>query len=91
MKDFSDAISYLTKGVQFIVDNSIKVAPYDRTLTGLILQVNTDGTYNIKLDGNTYNNIQALKTSVVLNINDTVKVTIPQNQMNNMFILGKLG
>lgn len=91
MKDFTESLSYLMKGIQFIIDNAIKVAPYNRTLTGLILAVNTDGTYNLKLDGNTYNNIQAIKTGIALNVNDTVKVEIPQNQMNNMFILGKLG
>lgn len=91
MKDFTESLSYLMKGILTIVENAVENSPYDKTLTGLILAVNTDGTYNLRLDGNIYNNIQALKTGIVININDTVKVNIPQNQMNNMFILGKLG
>lgn len=91
MKDFTESLSYLMKGILTIVENAVENSPRDKTLTGLILAVNTDGTYNLRLDGNIYNNIQALKTGIVINVNDTVKVNIPQNQMNNMFILGKLG
>ena len=59
MKDFTESLSYLMKGILTIVENAVENSPRDKTLTGLILAVNTDGTYNLRLDGNIYNNIHS--------------------------------
>lgn len=86
-----DSMKSLLDGILFIVKDAISKAPYNQTFTGIVELVNADGSYKVLLNGNSYDNIRALKSSITISINDTVKIEVPQNQMSNMYILGKLG
>ena len=84
------AMQELQKGVDNAIKQAINNAPFDKTEIGKIVYVNsTDGTYNVELNKITYENIDTLN-NMSFNINDMVKVMIPQNNYNNMFIYGKI-
>lgn len=79
------AIEELKKGIALYVEKLLNEAPFDKTVTGIIKDIGTlPNTYNIVINGVEYNNILSYDTH---NANDTVKVLIPQNNYNNMFIL----
>ena len=86
-----DSMKSLLDAIFFVIKDSINKAPYNATWTGIVETVNADGSYKVMLNGNSYDNIRALKSGITISVNDTVKIEIPQNQMANMFILGKLG
>jgi len=77
-----------SKSTRQYVGLSIEKAPFDQCYTAIIMATSTTG-YTIKLNNKLYYNIGTLSSSSHV-INDTVKVMIPNNQYNNMFILGKL-
>lgn len=82
MKEIAEANIYLT-------NKKIEEAPFDKIMTGIIKSNGEDkGTYNVEINGELYNNIPSFITA---NINDTVKICYPQNNSNQMFILGKYG
>lgn len=84
------AIQELQKGVDNAIKQAINNAPFDKTEIGKIVYVNsTDGTYNVELNKITYENIDTLNKMSFI-INDMVKIMIPQNNYNNMFIYGKI-
>lgn len=74
-------------GVSYIINKSLKDAPIDKTVTGLIKKVSEDNLYDILLENKLYLNVPSFFKG--LNVNDTVKVKIPQNQYSQMYIEGK--
>ena len=82
VKDFLDGIKYL-------INSALKNASFDSTKDGIILSVNDDNSYNISINDYIYNNIRTINTNT-FNVDDVVKVVVPSNQENNIFILGKL-
>jgi hypothetical protein len=62
-----------------------KNAPFDKTVQGKIIAVNTDGTYNVMVNGNVLNNVPFTLNNT-LSIYDSVWVTYPSNNVNNVFI-----
>lgn len=84
------AMQELQKGIDNAIKQAINNAPFDKTKIGKIVYVNsTDGTYNVELNKITYENIDTLNKMSFI-INDMVKIMIPQNNYNNMFIYGKI-
>ena len=84
------AMQELQKGIDNAIKQAINNAPFDKTEIGKIVYVNsTDGTYNVELNKITYENIDTLNKMSFI-INDMVKIMIPQNNYNNMFIYGKI-
>ena len=84
------AMEQIQKGIENAVNKAIKDAPFDKTEIGKIISINSsDGTYDVELNKITYENIDTLN-NMSFNINDMVKVMIPQNNYNNMFIYGKI-
>ena len=84
------AIQELKKGIDNAIKQAINNAPFDKTEIGKIVYVNsTNGTYNVELNKITYENIDTLNNMSFI-INDIVKIMIPQNNYNNMFIYGKI-
>lgn len=75
----------LQKAIISFVSKAIKNAPFDRTQTGYIKTVNTDNSYNVVLNGIEYQKIRTIGGKCV--VNETIRVLIPQNNPNNMFIL----
>lgn len=84
------AIEQLQQGIVIAVAKAIKEAPFDKTEIGQIKEYNSDiNTYNITLNNKTYENISTIN-GLSFSINDTVKILVPQNNYNNMFIYGKI-
>ena len=67
-----------------IVNHGIKNASFDKTVKGKILTVNQDGTYNVLIDNQIYQNLKyALGTLAVSN---AVWVRYPCGNKNDMYI-----
>lgn len=80
---FGDTLVSIIKGL-------ISKANFDKTETAIILEVKAGNFYKIKFNNIVYDNIRTLSGNT-FTVNETVKVLIPQNNYNQMFILGKLG
>lgn len=80
------AIENFTKGIKILIDSAISKAPYDVTYIGLVKVVEGSNLYTVSINGKTYEHTQALGDKV-LSVNDTVRVTFPQNNPNLRFIL----
>lgn len=74
--------------IKTIVEQAIKVAPFDKTRTGIIkgIDVDTD-TYFVQVDGVTYSKIRA-NNGVKPSVGDTVSVIVPTNNPSQMAING---
>lgn len=90
MNSNESAINAILKGVTYLIDKAIQKAPFDRIVNGVVI-LKRINTVDIIIDGVTYTNIPSFVTIDNLQINDVVKVIIPQNRLNKMFVLGKIG
>lgn len=82
-----EAIKGLLDGINYIVQQSINSAPFDKTYTGVIKSI-SGNTYTVAIGNIEYTNV---RTSIGgLSVGNTVKIIVPQNQMNQMFIYAKL-
>lgn len=79
--------SSLLKSVQTIVDRAISISSFDKTRQAIVLSNNNNGTYSIILDGVTYPNIPTYPHNSLINAGDTVKIKIPTNNTNKMYIM----
>lgn len=70
---------------RIIVENQIKNLKYNYYIDGIVIKKNSDGTYNIKNSGNTFENIKA-RTGLVLSEGDSVQIMIKNGDFNNKFI-----
>lgn len=82
------AIEELEKGIEIAFKRITKLTK--QIETGIIISVGTNEGYKINLNNIEYDNILSIN-GVTLNENDTAIVVMPNGQINNMFILGKLG
>ena len=80
-----NAYDQLLQGVQSFVKKCVNESNRDITTTARIVSVQSDGSYNIDLNGVEYKNIDTIGGECTLN--EMVRVVIPQGQYNNMFIL----
>lgn len=80
-----EAMEALLAGIQYIIEQNVDAAPFDKVKNGQILALNLDGTYRVSVEGKIYN-LPTLGGSG-LAINSIVKVLIPQNDYSSMFIL----
>ena len=80
-----NAYDQLLQGVQSFVKKCVNESNRDITTTARIVSIQSDGSYNIDLNGVEYKNIDTIGGECALN--EMVKVMIPQGQYNNMFIL----
>jgi propanediol utilization protein len=60
-----------------------------QVITGLIVEVQQNNLYTIIINGVEYSQVPSLNQAVY-EVNNTVKVIIPQGQFTNIFILGKI-
>ena len=90
MNSNESAINAILKGVTYLIDKAIQKAPFDRMVSGVVT-LKRINTVDIIINGVTYTNISSFVTIDNLQINDVVKVIIPQNRLNKMFVLGKIG
>ena len=89
MNKFENAINQLKKGIQSYVTNMIDNAPFDKTTVGVVNSINNNNLYTVTIDKITYNNLSCMFKGMV-NVGDYVKIKIPQNNYNLMYIEGKL-
>ena len=87
MDDNKKAIQQLLEGVKIMIESIIKKTPRDLTYSAMVKSVYSDNTYDIILNGSEYKKIRALNVTTDIKADDVVKVLIPQNNYNNMFIL----
>jgi hypothetical protein len=83
-----DGMSAIYNGILYAINQGVKDAPYDKTLIGLVTNVNLEtNTYTVIINGCEYNNVMSMIRAY---INDTVVIMCPQNQLSQMFIYGKI-
>ena len=84
----NNAMKGLFDGIKHYVDTKIRVAEFDRTEIGVVVNINPDDSYDVKVEGVEYTNIP----SRIGNIkhNDIVDILIPKNKYSNMRIVGKI-
>lgn len=85
MNKYENAVEQLKNGITTYIDKKVENVPFDRTFTALITKVSSNNTYSVLLNGVEYNNIRTIGGYCY--INETVKVVVPQNNYNNMYIL----
>lgn len=81
----SEAMEALLNGIQYLVEQSVASAPFDKVKNGKVLAINLDGTYRVSIEGKIYNIPSLVKSGI--SVNSIVKILIPQNEYSNMFIL----
>ncbi|MBO7695909.1 MAG: hypothetical protein J6T10_25025 [Methanobrevibacter sp.] len=85
MDSNNEALSALLSGIEYLIEQKIRNAPFARLKNGLIIGSNNDGTYNVEIDNKIYS-IRSINNSTLAN-GDVVQVIIAQNDYSNMFIL----
>lgn len=78
----------ILQGVGLLIDSNNKKSPFDKTLSGIITKADYEtNTYSVKINGYEYQNIIS---TIKVNVNDSVMVTCPQNQLSQMYISNKI-
>ena len=86
MKTKNDTLN----AIQTMVDSAMSRAGYDKTRNAVVIARNTNNTYKIKMDGIEYDNV-VFYGSGEAQVNEVVKVVIPNNQASQMYVMGKGG
>jgi len=81
-------MNYMEKGTERSIDMQIANAPYTTVKTGRVISKEQDG-YVVDVNGVQYGKLSVLN-GVALTANNIVQLVVPNNNMSNMFILGKL-
>ena len=81
-------MNYMEKGTERFTNTEILNAPYVTIKTGRVVSKQTNG-YVVEINGQDYGKLMVLN-GVSLSANNIVQLVVPNNNMNNMFILGKL-
>ena len=87
MDKYTNAVEQLKYGIKDYVNKRLDDITCDKTYSALVVNKSNDG-YDIVLNGVKYNKIKTI--GGYCNINEIVKVLVPQNNYNNMFILKSL-
>lgn len=86
MKTKNDTLN----AIQTMVDSAVNKAGYDKTRNAVVIARNANNTYKIKMDGIEYDNV-VFYGSGEAQVNEVVKVVIPNNQASQMYVMGKGG
>jgi hypothetical protein len=82
----SQGINAICHGVDYLVNQKLGSASYDKTYIGLIKESNyVDNLYTVEINGETYTDVPAVKK---FNTGDICLIMSPQNQFNQIFIYG---
>ena len=83
-----DGMGAIFKGMSYAMAHELKNAPFDKTYIGLVIDTDLEtNTYTVKIDNYNYENVLSM---IKADINDSVIVMSPQNQLSQMFIYGKI-
>ena len=87
-KDNENGMSAIYKGISYAIEKGIKDAPYDRTFIGLVVGTNLEmNTYTVRINEYDYTDVMSM---IRTDVNHTVVVMCPQNQLSQMFIYGEI-
>lgn len=75
----------LIDGVELIIDNAINNAPFVKIRNGVVVKVNGNDNYTVKMDSKEYSLSIYIPRNLV--VNQIIKVVIPDNNMTSAFIL----
>ena len=75
--------------IQTYVDNVSDKLPFDKTLIGIVLGNGTREGNKVQVADRIYDNVLSIGNTIYAT-NSTVKVCIPSNQNNNIYIVGSL-
>ena len=75
----------LIDGVELIIDNAINNAPFVKIRNGVVVKVNGNDNYTVKMDNKEYSLSIYIPRNLV--VNQIIKVVIPDNNMTSAFIL----
>ena len=89
MNKFERALDQLKKGIQSYVDKKLEDAPFDKITTGVVNSVGSNNLYTVTIDRKQYTNVPCVYKNIIKN-GDIVKITIPQNNYNLIYISSKL-
>lgn len=87
MDKYTNAVEQLKYGIKDYVNKRLDDITCDKTYSALVVNKSNDG-YDIVLNGVKYNKIKTI--GGYCDVNEIVKVLVPQNNYNNMFILKSL-
>lgn len=86
-----NAFLQLQQGIINYVEAITQNLAYDRTVIGSVTQKSEDEKrFTVKIDKINYERVPKL-SHLTINIGDIVKLTVPQNNYNNIYIEGKIG
>ena len=86
-KEELEAYNSLINGVNSAINMAVKNANYNKIKRGLIISDGTIEGHKVKIGTQLYDNVPYLNS---VSTGDTCIVVIPNNNANDMFILGKL-
>lgn len=76
----------LLQSIRTLIQQEIEKASFNKTKQGIITKNYTDGTYDVRFDGNLYTKILTYPNFTSLQLGQTVKIIIPNNQASQMYI-----
>ena len=85
MGKYNTITEQIIDSIDYIVKERIKNASFDKTRTGKIVRALSNNRYIVKIDNSEYE--VASISDEIFTPNSIVKVLVPENQYNNMFIL----
>lgn len=85
MDKYTNAVEQLKYGIKDYVNKRLDDITCDKTYSALVVNKYNDNSYDIILNGVKYNKIKTI--GGYCDVNEIVKVLVPQNNYNNMFIL----
>lgn len=89
MDKYKNVKYQIMQGIKQYVDIKIEKLSYDKSYVGMISYINTDATCSLVVNNNTYTNVPLGFGS--FQIGDTVRVIVPQNNWNDMFVVTQSG
>jgi len=79
------ALEVLSNSIKLTIQEYLANAPFDKTVEGRIVASLGNNLYTVQLNGNNYN-IKSY-SGVTYSVNNIVRITIPQNDYKNMYII----
>ena len=86
MEDAVEAIKILSQEIKRAVHNYLAKASFDKTVAGYITGI-SDNKYQVEIKGAVYTVPSSI--DIQFSAGDSVWVTIPQNDWDNMYIAGR--
>lgn len=78
----------ILQGIDLLIDERTKQSKFDRTLSGIVTNADYEtNTYSVKINEYIYKDIPSTRK---VNVNDSVLIKCPQNQISQMFIYDKI-